>query len=98
VTGLSKTSGGWQIETRAGGFAADVVINAAGAWADPVAQLAGLDPVGVQPMRRTMAVVAGPVGVGFESWPMMFSRSENWYAKPDAGKLFVSPADEEPVG
>jgi len=97
VTKLSAVSGGWRIQTTAGEFAAEVVINAAGAWADPVAQLAGLEPLGIQPMRRTMAVVAGPQSVGFESWPMMFSRSENWYAKPDAGKLFVSPADEEPV-
>ncbi len=97
VTGLEATAKGWRVKTKTGDVEASVVVNAAGAWADTVAELAGLKPCGIQPFRRTMAVVAGPQDYAFETWPMTFSLHENWYAKPDAGQLYISPADEDPV-
>jgi D-arginine dehydrogenase len=74
-----------------------VLVNAAGAWADPVAQMAGLRPLGIQPYRRSMARIALPAGMSPADWPFVDGVGESWYCKPDAGALIVSPADEDPV-
>ncbi|SEO18974.1 Glycine/D-amino acid oxidase [Salinihabitans flavidus] len=87
----------WRVETQAGTWTAPVLINAAGAWADKVAALAGVPPLGLQPMRRSAALLPAPEGYEIAHWPLFASASERWYAKPDAGKLLVSPADEDPV-
>ena len=97
VVGLSHTGGIWTAATPAGEFAAPVVVNAAGAWADHVAALAGLPPVGIVPKRRTALIVAAPPGVDVGSWPLVIDAAETGYFKPEAGKLLVSPADETPV-
>jgi len=94
---ISRISGAWRVETPKGVFEAPVLINAAGAWADRVAALAGAGTVGLVPMRRSAAIVPPPQGVDVSGWPLVASASESWYAKPDAGKLMVSPADEDPV-
>jgi D-arginine dehydrogenase len=94
---ISRVSGIWRVETPKGTFEAPVLINAAGAWADRVADLAGVGTVGLVPMRRSAAIVPPPQGVDVTGWPLVASASESWYAKPDAGKLMVSPADEDPV-
>jgi len=73
-----------------------VVINAAGAWADVIAGLAGAAPVGLQPMRRTAAVFDAPPGVDARAWPAIIDVDEQFYFKPEAGRLLVSPADETP--
>ncbi len=97
VTELSRTKGVWNIATRAGEFAAPVVVNAAGAWADVVAGMARLPPVGLQPKRRTAMIVPAPAGFDTHHWPMVIDAEETGYFKPDAGKLLVSAADETPV-
>jgi D-arginine dehydrogenase len=94
---LTRRDGLWIAETPAGTFAAPVVINAAGAWADPVAELAGARPLSITPMRRSAAILPAPDGYAIDSWPLVASASERWYAKPEAGKMMVSPADETPV-
>ncbi len=76
---------------------ADIVVNAAGAWADQVGQMAGAAPLGLQPYRRSMARLPAPGGHDVRGWPMLFGPGESWYAKPDAGGWIVSPADEDPV-
>lgn len=76
---------------------ADIVVNAAGAWADTVAGLAGIAPIGLQPYRRSMARMPAPGGHDVREWPMLFGAGERWYAKPDAESWIVSPADEDPV-
>ncbi|HEY1798271.1 MAG TPA: FAD-binding oxidoreductase [Stellaceae bacterium] len=98
VTTLSRAGGVWTVATRAGEFAAPLVVNAAGAWADVVAGMAGLPPVGLQPKRRTAMIVPAPAGFDTNHWPMVIDADETGYFKPDAGKLLVSPADETPVG
>jgi len=96
VTAITKTSNGWTVETAHGGHDGRILINAAGAWVDQIAALADINPLGVTPYRRSMARIDAPGGHDVSSWPMLFGPGETWYAKPDAGKLLVSPADEDP--
>jgi len=95
VVGLSRKNGVWEAETRAGTFRAPIVVNAAGAWADTVAELAGARPLGLVPKRRTAILFDGADG-DIAGWPMAVASDEAWYFKPDAGKLLASPADETP--
>ncbi len=97
VTALARTDGAWIAETPQGNFSAGVVINAAGAWSDEIAMLAGAQPVGLTPKRRTALTFDPPEGIGIESWPSVIDIDEEFYFKPDAGKLLGSPADETPV-
>lgn len=96
VTSATKTANGWTVETASGSYDARILINAAGAWVDQIAVLAGITPLGVTPYRRSMARIDAPGGLDISKWPMLFGPGESWYAKPDAGKLLVSPADEDP--
>lgn len=97
VQSISRTGHGWRVETPQGAFEAPVVVNAAGAWADQVARMAEVATVGLQPMRRSAAIVPPPDGMDTSRWPLFGDASETWYAKPQSGKLMVSPADEDPV-
>jgi D-arginine dehydrogenase len=97
VHGLQRRSGIWQVRTRAGGFEAPVLVNAAGAWADVVGALAGARPIGLQPKRRSAFVFRPPEGLACEVWPMVIGVTEDWYFKPDAGLLLGSPANADPV-
>ncbi|MGH7093384.1 MAG: NAD(P)/FAD-dependent oxidoreductase, partial [Stellaceae bacterium] len=97
VIGLRRNDGVWVAASPRGEFAAPVIINAAGAWADAVARLAGLPPVGLVPKRRTALIVAAPAEFDTRGWPMVIDAEETGYFKPEAGKLLVSPADETPV-
>ncbi|MGR3514570.1 MAG: NAD(P)/FAD-dependent oxidoreductase [Paracoccaceae bacterium] len=74
-----------------------LVVNAAGAWADRIAALAGVQTIGLMPFRRSMARLPAPGGHDVRAWPMLFGAGERWYAKPDAGLWLVSPAEEDPV-
>ncbi len=97
VTAIRREGGIWRVETAAGPFEAPIVVNAAGAWGDVIAARAGITPVGLQPMRRSIAVVPVPDGLDPRRWPLTASAAEDWYVKPDGGRLWVSPADEDPV-
>jgi D-arginine dehydrogenase len=77
-------------------FHARVVINAAGAWADEVGRLAGAQPIGLTPLRRTVILIPGPEGVASAEWPAVIDIGETFYFKPEGGKLLASPADETP--
>ncbi|MFK7753359.1 MAG: NAD(P)/FAD-dependent oxidoreductase [Sedimentitalea sp.] len=87
----------WLVDTPTGEHKAPVLVNAAGAWADQIAQMAGVAPIGLSAMRRSMARLPAPGGHDVSAWPMLMGVGESWYAKPDAGKYLVSPADEDPV-
>jgi len=97
ATQIDKISGGWRVTTTEGACEAAVLVNAAGAWADTVAQMARIAPLGIQPLRRSMARIPAPGGHDLSRWPMIFGCGETWYCKPDAGALIVSPADEDPM-
>ena len=97
VTGITRENGQWRITTPKGDHTARLVVNAAGAWADGLARMAGIAPLGIVPHRRSMARLPAPGWHDVASWPMFFGVGESWYAKPDAGALLVSPADEDPM-
>lgn len=97
VTMLERRDGRWQVTTTAGHFTAPVVINAAGAWADTVAALAGIKPIPVRPKRRTALTFDPPAAIDIAAWPMVIDSDEQWYFKPDAGRLLASPADENDI-
>ena len=95
VTNIARQPGGWVV-TAGEVYEARHIVNAAGAWADDVAAMAGITPIGLQPFRRSMARIPAPDGHDVRGWPMIFGAGESWYAKPDAGALIVSPAEEDP--
>ena len=97
VTGIAQIPGGWKVSSTAGEFTAGMLVNAAGAWVDQVAAMAGVRALGFAPNRRSMARIPAPGGHDVSRWPMMFGPGEDWYAKPDAGALIVSPAEEHPM-
>jgi D-arginine dehydrogenase len=86
----------WTLTTSAGVFRAPLLIDAAGAWADAIAVLAGARPLGLVPKRRTAFNIPAPAGMSIKEWPMVNDAAEEFYFKPDAGQLFVSPADATP--
>lgn len=88
---------GWTLHTAAGTEAADIVVNAAGAWADAVGALAGARPVGLQPKRRSAFLFNPPDGVNSHGWPAVIDAAERFYFKPDAGLLLGSLANADPV-
>lgn len=96
VDQIERLPDGWRVRSGGREWQARMLVNAAGAWADQVAQMAGVAPVGLHPLRRSMARIAAPGGHDISRWPMIFGAGESWYAKPDAGALLVSPADETP--
>ncbi|WP_298724100.1 FAD-dependent oxidoreductase [uncultured Ferrovibrio sp.] len=94
VIGVARVNGDWQVESSNGSFAAPVLINAAGAWADIIASIAGVPPIGLQPKRRTAVTFDPPNGVSIHDWPMVIEADESFYFKPDAGRILLSPCDE----
>lgn len=97
VTALVRSGGKWLVESTAGAFQAPIVINAAGAWADRIAMLAGVAPIRIQACRRTAVLVELAGGETSGEWPLTIDIEEAYYFKPDAGLLLISPADETPV-
>ncbi len=98
VRELSRHNGMWIASSGESSFSAPVVVNAAGAWGDVVAELAGVKPVGLQPKRRTAVLIPVPVAAQAHHWPAAVDISEQFYFKPDAGLLLLSPADETSCG
>lgn len=97
VTRGEFRAGRWTLEAGGRRIVARIVVNAAGAWADKLAQTLGVAPLGLQPKRRSIAVLPAPEGHDVRRWPLFGDVAERWYAKPDGGRLFVSPADQVPV-
>jgi D-arginine dehydrogenase len=97
IVAIERRAGGFRVTCASGEtFEAAVVVNAAGAWADRVAVLAGAQPVGLQPMRRTAVIVEAPTAFDIRAWPAVIDVDEQFYFKPDAGRILASPADETP--
>jgi glycine/D-amino acid oxidase-like deaminating enzyme len=94
---IERAAGLWRVRSRAGDFEAPVLVNATGAWADRVARQAGVPTVGLQPMRRTAVTLPAPSGLDIRAWPLVIDVDEQFYFKPDAGQLLLSPANEDPM-
>jgi len=97
VLALRPIAGGWRLETRDGPVEAAIVVNAAGAWANRIARLAGASPLAIAPMRRTIVQIAvdpfAPADL-----PVVLDAAGRFYFKPEAGgRLWLSPHDETPV-
>jgi D-arginine dehydrogenase len=96
VRHLARLSDGWRVGAGTREVTARILVNAAGAWADEIAALAGAARLGLTPRRRTAAIVDLPGGINARAWPCVFDVADRFYAKPDADRLLISPADEAP--
>lgn len=97
VTGLQREGEHWRVTAGGRTWRTPVVINAAGAWADVVAGLAGVRPIGLEPKRRSAFTFEPPTGMDIGAWPMVYGAGEDWYIKPDAGMVLGSPANADPM-
>lgn len=97
VREIALAAGRWTVSTPKQRFSAPLLVNAAGAWADTVAALAGAAPLGLQPRRRSAFTFAPPPGTDTHGWPCVSDIDESFYFKPDAGVLLGSPANADPV-
>jgi D-arginine dehydrogenase len=88
--------GVWRLVAGNEQHEAPVVVLAAGAWSDRVAEACGVAPVGLQPKRRSAAIIAAPAGATVKDWPEILPIDFSFYCKPMGGKLMLSPAEEEP--
>jgi D-arginine dehydrogenase len=97
VKAIDRHRSSWRIATAAGDVQADLIVNAAGAWADSIATLAGVAPIDIQPYRRTMAQLATDPPVPADT-PLVIEARGAFYFKPEAGgRLWLSPHDETAV-
>lgn len=93
---MERRDGLWHVTTQAGEFCAPIVINAAGAWVDGVAEKAGAKKIGIMPKRRTVITVDAPAGHDVSHWPVVLDCHETFYFKQAGGAILASPADETP--
>ena len=96
IDAVARCDGAWQLIAGTQRFAARILVIAAGAWADEIGALAGAVPIGLAPKRRTAVLIDPPAKYDVTGWPMVFGAGEDFYFKPDAGRLMLSPADEAP--
>ncbi|MBW2279422.1 MAG: FAD-binding oxidoreductase [Deltaproteobacteria bacterium] len=96
VTRIERTGEGWRVDAGRESYRVGVVVNAAGAWCDPVADMAGARPLGIQPMRRTAITFDPPPAQDISRWPCVIDADEDFYFKPEGGQVLASPCDETP--
>ena len=97
IDAIERSTGSWNVHAGEDSFRAPLLLDAAGAWADQVAALAGVAPLGLQPKRRSTFVFEPPAGMDVHRWPFICDIAETFYFKPDAGLLLGSPANADPV-
>jgi D-arginine dehydrogenase len=95
VLSMTRTARGWRVKCADVTLDATIVVNAAGAWADEIARASGIARIGLVPARRTALTFDAP-GFDTTTWPCVIDVAEEFYFKPDAGRLLGSPADEQP--
>lgn len=96
LVSANRDAAGWSLTLSDGRHVrCDVLVDAAGAWADLVAELAGAEPLGIAPLRRTIAQlrVDPPVPAAL---PLVLDVGGQFYFKPESGRLWLSPHDETP--
>ena len=94
---IVRESGAWVVTTeKAERFSAPVLVNAAGSWADSLAVLAGVQPIGLEPKRRTIITFDAPGVTDLDHLPFTKTIHDELYFAPESGRLFASPMDEVP--
>ena len=94
VVGVTQAGAGWEIDTTKGRILSGIVVNAAGAWAGKVGEMAGAEDIRLQPKRRTALTIEAPASVHLPDLPITIDIDEEFYLKPEVGSLMLSPADE----
>lgn len=97
VSAAERHGDDWIVSDGRRSWRAPVIVDAAGAWADEVAVLAGVAPLGVQPKRRSAFLFRGPEELDTRRLPCFVAVDESFYVKPDAAMLLGSPANADPV-
>lgn len=97
IRSIERGPGHWFVDAGDESFRAPLLVNAAGAWVDEVAALAGIAPIGIQPRRRSAFLFQPPSDVDTTHWPFVMDVEETFYFKPDAGLLMGCPANADPV-
>jgi D-arginine dehydrogenase len=94
---IAYEKGVWNVTTEKGeAFSAPILVNAAGSWADEVARIAGVQPLGLRPLRRTIITFDAPPGTNLDALPFVKTVGDELYFAPESGRLFASPMDEVP--
>ena len=96
IRSIERGSDEWIVSSESAQFRAPILVNAAGAWVDEVAELAGVEPIGISPLRRTAVLVDAPSQTHFDKYPVIADINYQFYFKPEAGLVLVSPSDESP--
>jgi len=96
ATRIERKGDVWEVDAGGRTYRAPFVINAAGAWCDSVASLAGARPIGLRPRRRTAITFDPPANCDVRFWPCVIDADEDFYLKPEGGQLLASPCDETP--
>ena len=97
VARVERQGDGWHVTTERGDeHSAPILVNAAGSWADQVAKLAGVRPIGLEPKRRTIITFDAPPGTDLARLPFAKTVGDELYFAPESGRLFASPMDEVP--
>ena len=95
VHAIERAADCWRVRTSKGVFGAAIIVNAAGAWADEIARMAGAAPIGIAPRRRTVISFAAPEGEDVSRWPFTKTVGEGFYILPEGrGQLLASSMDE----
>jgi len=96
ATSITKNAA-WTVTTERGGrFSAPILVNAAGSWADAFAKMASVQPIGLEPKRRTIITFDAPSGTPLDRLPFAKTIPDELYFAPESGRLFASPMDEVP--
>lgn len=97
VASLVRAGSSWQVTTERGEtFSAPILVNAAGSWADQIAQLAGLGGIGLMPLQRAVITFDGPASIDMADLPFTKTVTDDLYFAPESGRLLASPMDEVP--
>lgn len=97
IVAIERGPGHWYVDAGDTVYRTPLVLNAAGAWVDQVANLAGVRPLGIEPRRRSAFLFEAPEGMDMARWPFVIDADESFYFKPDAGLLLGSAANADPV-
>ncbi len=99
VLGISRLGEEWILDCEGQSYAAPLVVNAAGAWADEVARMAGVPQIGIKPRRRTVISFEAPSNIDVSRWPFTKTVGAGFYMLPEgSGRLLASPMDEGKTG